>query len=129
MLKSNIALLKEQKQKVYDVLLMDGQLDTHFINHMEQKLDKCRFVRVDGDVAEKLIPKENTLESKLLAKDKDDLTAVFTAKVPNSDKMNFIVAFEAMGADANPAIITQQEFMRRMKEMSAMQGGGMNFYG
>ncbi len=123
------SFIEGAKAKGYDVLLMDGQLDTHFINHMEQKLDKCRFVRVDGDVAEKLIPKENTLESKLLAKDKDDLTAVFTAKVPNSDKMNFIVAFEAMGTDANPAIITQQEFMRRMKEMSAMQGGGMNFYG
>ncbi|MCW3788306.1 molecular chaperone HtpG [Plebeiibacterium sediminum] len=123
------SFIEGAKAKGYDVLLMDGQLDTHFINHMEQKLDKSRFVRVDGDVAEKLIPKENTLESKLLAKDKDDLTTVFTAKVPNSNKMNFIVAFEAMGTDANPAIITQQEFMRRMKEMSAMQGGGMNFYG
>ncbi len=115
--------------KGYDVLLMDGQLDTHFINQLEQKFEKSRFVRVDGDVVEKLIPKEHTLESQLSAADKDDLTAVFTAQVPNSQKMNFIVAFEAMGPDANPAIITQQEFMRRMKEMSAMQGGGMNFYG
>lgn len=117
------------KDKGYDVLLMDGQLDTHFINHMEQKLEKSRFVRVDGDVVEKLIPKENTLESALSAGDKDDLTTVFSSQVPNGDKMNFIVAFEAMGAGANPAVITQQEFMRRMKEMSAMQGGGMNFYG
>ena len=115
--------------KGYDVLLMDGQLDSHFINHLEQKLEKTRFVRVDGDVVEKLIPKENALESQLSAGDKDDLTSVFSAQVPNGDKMNFIVAFEAMGADANPAVITQQEFMRRMKEMSAMQGGGMNFYG
>ncbi len=115
--------------KGYDVLLMDGQLDTHYINQLEQKFEKSRFVRVDGDVVEKLIPKEHTLESQLSAADKDDLTAVFTAQVPNSQKMNFIVAFEAMGPDANPAIITQQEFMRRMKEMSAMQGGGMNFYG
>ncbi len=115
--------------KGYDVLLMDGQLDTHFINQLEQKFENSRFVRVDGDVVEKLIPKENTLESKLSAKDKDDLTSVFTSQVPNSEKMNFIVAFEAMGTDANPAVITQQEFMRRMKEMSAMQGGGMNFYG
>ncbi|MGQ1786374.1 MULTISPECIES: molecular chaperone HtpG [unclassified Saccharicrinis] len=117
------------KNKGYDVLLMDGQLDTHFINHLEQKFEKSRFVRVDGDVVEKLIPKENTLESNLSASDKEDLTSVFSAQVPNGDKMNFIVAFEAMGADSNPAIITQQEFMRRMKEMSAMQGGGMNFYG
>jgi molecular chaperone HtpG len=115
--------------KGYDVLEMDGQLDTHFINQLEQKFEKSRFVRVDGDVVEKLIPKEHTLESNLSAADKDDLTAVFTAQVPTTAKMNFIVAFEAMGADANPAIITQQEFMRRMKEMSAMQGGGMNFYG
>ncbi len=115
--------------KGYDVLVMDGQLDTHYINQLEQKFENSRFVRVDGDVVEKLIPQENTLESKLSAGDKDDLTAVFTSKVPNGDKMNFIVAFEAMGAEANPAVITQQEFMRRMKEMSAMQGGGMNFYG
>jgi len=123
------SFIQAANAKGYDVLIMDGQLDSHFINHMEQKLDKTRFVRVDGDVAEKLIPKENTLESQLSVGDKDDLTSVFTAQVPNSSKMNFIVAFEALGADANPAIITQQEFMRRMKEMSAMQGGGMNFYG
>ncbi|SMO77180.1 molecular chaperone HtpG [Saccharicrinis carchari] len=123
------SFIQGAKDKGYDVLEMDGQLDTHFINHLEQKLEKTRFVRVDADVVEKLIPKEDTIESKLTAGDKDDLTQVFSAKVPNSDKMNFIVAFEAMGASANPAMITQQEFMRRMKEMSAMQGGGMNFYG
>ncbi|TLX76491.1 molecular chaperone HtpG [Labilibacter sediminis] len=123
------SFIEAANAKGYDVLLMDGQLDSHFINHLEQKLEKTRFVRVDGDVVEKLIPKENSIESQLSAGDKDDLTAVFTAQVPNGDKMNFIVAFEAMGAESNPAIITQQEFMRRMKEMSAMQGGGMNFYG
>ena len=123
------SFIEGAKDKGYDVLLMDGQLDTHFINHLEQKFEKTRFVRVDGDVVEKLIPKEDTLESKLSAGDKDDLTSVFSAQVPNGEKMNFIVAFEAMGANANPAVITQQEFMRRMKEMSAMQGGGMNFYG
>ena len=123
------SFIEGAKAKGYDVLEMDGQLDSHFINQLEQKFEKSRFVRVDGDVAEKLIPKENTLESKLSAGDKDDLTSVFSAQVPSTDKMNFIVTFEAMGADANPAIITQQEFMRRMKEMSAMQGGGMNFYG
>ncbi|MCW3804959.1 molecular chaperone HtpG [Plebeiibacterium marinum] len=123
------SFIEGAKAKGYDVLEMDGQLDSHFINQLEQKFEKSRFVRVDGDVAEKLIPKENTLESKLSSGDKDDLTSVFSAQVPSTDKMNFIVTFEAMGADANPAIITQQEFMRRMKEMSAMQGGGMNFYG
>ncbi len=123
------SFIEGAKDKGYDVLLMDGQLDTHFINHLEQKLEKVRFVRVDADVAEKLIAKENTIESNLSAGDKDDLTKIFSAQVPNGNKMNFIVAFEAMGANANPAMITQQEFMRRMKEMSAMQGGGMNFYG
>ncbi len=123
------SFIEGAKAKGYDVLLMDGQLDTHFINQLEQKFEKSRFVRVDADVVEKLIPKENNIESKLSAGDKDDLTSVFTAQVPNSDKMNFIVAFEALGADSNPAIITQQEWMRRMKEMSAMQGGGMNLYG
>lgn len=123
------SFIEGAKAKGYDVLVMDGQLDTHFINHLEQKFEKSRFVRVDGDVVEKLIPKENTIESSLSAADKDDLTSVFTAKVPNSNKMNFIVAFEALGAESNPAMITQQEFMRRMKEMSAMQGGGMSFYG
>jgi len=123
------SFIQSATDKGYDVLLMDGQLDTHFINQLEQKFDKTRFVRVDGDVVEKLIPKEHTLESALSAADKDDLTSVFSAQVPNGDKMNFIVAFEAMGQNANPAIITQHEFMRRMKEMSAMQGGGMNFYG
>ena len=123
------SFIQGAKDKGYDVLLMDGQLDSHFINHLEQKLEKTRFVRVDGDVVEKLIPKEDTLASNLSAGDKDDLTSVFSAQVPNGEKMNFIVSFEAMGKNANPAIITQQEFMRRMKEMSAMQGGGMNFYG
>ncbi len=124
------SFIEGAKDKGYDVLLMDGQLDSHFINHMEQKFEKTRFVRVDGDVAEKLIPKETTSESSLTAGDKDDLTSVFSSQVPNGDKMNFIVAFESMGATSNPAMITQQEFMRRMKEMSATQGGGgMNFYG
>ncbi len=123
------SFIEGAKDKGYDVLMMDGQLDTHYINHLEQKFEKCRFVRVDSDVAEKLIPKENATESVLSAADKDDLTSVFSAQVPNTSKMNFIVTFEAMGENANPAIITQQEFMRRMKEMSAMQGGGMNFYG
>lgn len=123
------SFIEGAKDKGYDVLLMDGQLDTHFINHLEQKLEKVRFVRVDADVAEKLIAKENTIESNLTKADKDDLTKIFSAQVPNTNKMNFIVAFEAMGPNANPAMITQQEFMRRMKEMSAMQGGGMSFYG
>lgn len=115
--------------KGYDVILLEGHLDTHFINHVEQKLEKCRFVRVDSDVAEKLIPKDEKRDSKLNSTQKADLTTVFTGQLPNVPKSNFIVTFEDMGENDVPVMITQNEFMRRMKEMSAMQGGGMMFYG
>ena len=123
------AYIEAAKAKGYDVLIMDGQLDTHIINHLEQKFDKSRFVRVDSDTVEKLIPKEDKNESKLSAEQKEDMTSVFSAMVPKNDKMNFIVAFESMGSSNVPVMITQQEFMRRMKDMSSMQGGPMSFYG
>jgi molecular chaperone HtpG len=123
------AYIDAAKAKGYDVLLLDGQLDTHFVNHLEQKLDKCRFVRVDSDVVEKLIPQETSIEAKLKVEERQDLTAVFNAQLPKSSKMNFNVTFENLGAEAAPVMITQQEFMRRMKDMSAMQGGPMMFYG
>jgi molecular chaperone HtpG len=122
------SFIEAAQAKGYDVLLMDSQLDSHFINHLENKLEKSRFVRVDSDVVDKLIVKDNKIESKLSADERNDLTAVFNAMVPNDSKMNFYVSFENIGANAAPVMITQQEFMRRMKEMSAMQGG-MNFYG
>jgi len=122
------SFIEAAQAKGYDVLLMDSQLDSHFINHLENKLEKSRFVRVDSDVVDKLIVKDDKAESKLSADERNDLTAVFNAMVPNDSKMNFYVSFENIGANAAPVMITQQEFMRRMKEMSAMQGG-MNFYG
>lgn len=122
------SFIEAAQAKGYDVLLMDSQLDSHFINHLENKLEKSRFVRVDSDVVDKLIVKDDKAESKLTADERNDLTAVFNAMVPNDAKMNFYVSFENIGATAAPVMITQQEFMRRMKEMSAMQGG-MNFYG
>ncbi|PZX10159.1 molecular chaperone HtpG [Breznakibacter xylanolyticus] len=115
--------------KGYDVLVMDGQLDTHFINHLEQKFEKSRFTRVDSDIVEKLVPRESNHESKLSQAQREDMTAVFNAQLPKGGKTNFYVSFENVGAEAAPIIITQQEFMRRMKEMSAMQGGAMSFYG
>ncbi len=115
--------------KGYDVLLMEGHLDTHFINTLEQKLEKTRFVRVDSDVVEKLIPKDEKRESKLNQNQKSDLISVFSSQLPNVPKSNFIVTFEDMSETDAPVMITQNEFMRRMKEMSAMQGGGMMFYG
>ena len=118
------------KAKGYDILLMDGQLDIHTISQLEQKNEKTRFVRVDSDVIDKLIQKEDSSKVKLAENERDALIAVFDSQIPAMEKTNFIVTFEQLSADANPVFITQNEFMRRMKEMSAMQGGGMmNFYG
>ncbi len=117
------------KEKGYDVLLLDGQLDVHFISKIEQKSEgKSRFVRVDSDVVEKLIQKEDTKKVELSANDQDALTQIFSAQLPNNDKNSFIVTFENLSSNGQPAYITQNEFMRRMKEMAATQGG-MNFYG
>ncbi len=120
--------IEAAKNKGYDVLIMDGYFDSHYLNHLEQKLEKTRFVRVDSDVAEKLIPKDEKLDLKLSANQKEDLTTVFSSQLPQMAKSHFIVAFEALGENDTPVMITQQEFMRRMKEMSAI-GGNMGFYG
>ncbi len=119
--------IENAKAKGYDVLLMDGQLDTHFINQIEQKFSNSRFMRVDSDVVDKLIRKEDTEESKLSVEDKDQLTHMFESQLPGF--ANFTVAFENLREDDDPIMITQSEFMRRMKDMAAMGGGGMNFYG
>jgi molecular chaperone HtpG len=118
--------IEKAKNKGYDVLLLDGQLDVHLINQLETKLKDTRFVRVDSDVVDKLIQKEETRESKLSEDQKDDLKSVFNVKVKTKEMYN--VVFEALDEKDAPVIITQSEFMRRMKDMSAM-GGGMNFYG
>ncbi len=123
------SFIEAARNKGYDVLVMDGQLDTHFINHLEQKFEKTRFVRVDSDVPEKLIPKEVNNELKLTAAEKENLTVVFSSQVPKLEKANFTVTFEALSPTDNPVMITQQEFMRRMKEMSQTGGGPMMFYG
>lgn len=112
--------------KGYDVLNLDGQLDVHLINHLETKLKDSRFVRVDSDVVDKLIQKEENRESKLSADKQNDLKAVFNVKTKSKEIYN--VVFETLDENESPIIITQSEFMRRMKEMSQM-GGGMNFYG
>ena len=115
------------KSKGYDVLLLDGQLDSHYVNHLEQKFKESRFVRVDADVVDKLIEKDETKELKLTAEQQANLTPVFRSQI--SEAANFVVTFEGMNESESPITITQSEFMRRMKEMSAMGGGGMNFYG
>ncbi|GHT35431.1 chaperone protein htpG [Bacteroidia bacterium] len=122
------AYIERAKAKGYDVLLMDGQLDIHVLSQLEQKFEKSRFVRVDSDVIEKIIRKNDDAESKLTKEQQEELTALFKEQLPKVEKTEFAVTFEAM-SDAQPIIITQNEFMRRMKEMSAMQGGMMSFYG
>jgi molecular chaperone HtpG len=118
--------IDKAKNKGYDVLVLDGQLDVHLINQLESKLKDTRFVRVDSDVVDKLIQKDTTRESKLTEEQQNDLKSVFNVKVKTKDIYN--VVFETLDENEAPVIITQSEFMRRMKDMSAM-GGGMNFYG
>ncbi len=115
------------KAKGYDVLLMDSQLDNHLINTLEQKNTTTKYVRVDSDIVDKLIQKEEVKTSSLSEEQKNDLIPVFNAQLPNK-KVNYIVTFESLGAEAQPLMITQAEFMRRMKDMAAMNPG-MAMYG
>ncbi len=118
--------IEAARSKGYDVLVMDGQLDTHFINHLESKFKDSRFVRVDSDVVDKLILKDENLDSRLTSDQQQDLSVVFKSVLP--DKPGFTVSFENMSERDNPVTITQSEFIRRMKDMSSMSGG-MGFYG
>lgn len=115
------------KDKGYDVLLMNGQLDTHFINYLEQKENTTRYVRVDSDVVDKLIQKEDVKESHLTEIERQELSPVFLSRLKD-EGAQYMVSFEALGTESSPVVITRAEFMRRMKEMSAMNPG-MNFYG
>jgi molecular chaperone HtpG len=121
--------IEQAKAKGYDILLMDGQLDVHIISQLEQKFEKTRFVRVDSDTVEKLIQKEENNQVTLTAEQRDALITIFDSQIPALEKTSFVVTFEQLSATSNPVFVTQNEFMRRMKEMSAMQGGMMSFYG
>ena len=127
---AKISALEAAKAKGYDVLEMNGPLDNHYINWYESKHEKQRFVRVDSDVIEKLIQKEDNLKMSLSEAQQELLRPVFEAQMPADEKIRYNIAFEPMAADEAPVVITQNEFMRRMKEMAAMSGGGMSqFYG
>lgn len=126
---SQYTFVEQARGKGYDVLLMDGQLDTPIMNQLEQKWEKSAFTRVDADVIDRLIVKENAEALKLTDRQKQELTEVFSSKLPTMDKVNFSVQLEAMAETDFPVMVTQNEWMRRMKEMSAMQGGAMSFYG
>ncbi len=121
--------IQHAQDKGYDVLIMDGQLDVHVVSQLEQKFEKTRFVRVDSDVIDKIIQKDDAAKVALTDDQRDALVAVFDSQIPVVDKTNFIVTFEQLAPTANPVFVTQNEFMRRMKEMSALQGGMMSFYG
>ena len=120
------AYISKAKEKGYDVLLMDSVLNSHYINLLEQKIEKTRFVRVDGDTVEKLIAHEDSIPEKLTQEEKDKLKPIIENEV---DKARFTVMLESMESDDQPMVITQNEFMRRYKEMSQTSGGGMGFYG
>ncbi len=120
--------IQAAKDKGYNVLVMDGQLDTHVVGMLEQKLEKSRFVRVDSETVNNLIVKDAKVEVSLSKDQKESLQEVFKSQLPTLEKTEFTVTFEALGSTANPVLITQSEQMRRMREMAAMQPG-MSFYG
>ncbi len=120
--------IESAKNKGYNVLLMNGQLDTPSMNQLEQKLEKAKFTRVDSDVVDKLIAKDNAAELTLSTREKSEVEEAFRAELPKLDKATFTVSVEALAENDMPIVVTQNEWMRRMKEMSAMQSG-MSFYG
>lgn len=120
------AFIEAAKNKGYDVLLMDCELDAHYVNLLEQKIPDTRFARVDSDTIDNLIPKNEKVKPEMAQSDKDDLSAMFKAVLPKGN--DYFVEADNLGENAAPVVITRNEFMRRYREMSAM-GGGMNFYG
>ena len=120
------AFIEAAKNKGYDVLLMDCELDAHYVNLLEQKIPDTKFARVDSDTIDNLIPKSEKVKPEMAQADKDDLSAMFKAVLPKDN--DYFVEADNLGESAAPVIITRNEFMRRYREMSAM-GGGMNFYG
>lgn len=121
--------IRQAEKKGYSVLLMDGELDNHFMSMLETKEEKLRFVRVDSDIPERLIEKEDAAKNDLSAKDVDILQGIFTADLPKIDDISFVVGVEQLSESAAPATVIQNEFMRRMKAMAEQQPGmaGMAF--
>jgi len=120
--------IEAAKAKGYSVLMFDGQLDNATLGLFEQKFEKSRFTRVDGDIIDRLIQKEDVKKVDLSKEDTDKLTEAFKTKLPQMDKVTFNVEIQAMGETAAPVMFTQSEYMRRMKDMSRYQSG-MAFYG
>jgi len=125
---AQFAYVQGAEEKGYNVLLLAGQLDQHAVSMLERKLEKTRFVRVDSDTPERLIPKQEDKKPELSSLQADLLTGIFRSQMPEEKDVNFIVEYTALSEKDAPAVITQNEMMRRMKDMAAMQPG-MNFYG
>ena len=125
-IESQYSFIEAAKAKGYDVLVMDCQLDSHFVNLLETKVENTRFARVDSDSIDNLIPKEEKIRPEMSESEQEDLSVIFQSVLPKENQ--YYVQADNLGADAAPILITQSEFMRRYREMSAM-GGGMNFYG
>ena len=123
---SQYSFIEAAKNRGYDVLLLDCQLDSHFVNLLETKIENSRFARVDSDSIDNLIPKEDKIKPEMSESEQEDLSVIFKSVLPKENE--YYVQADNLGADAAPILITQSEFMRRYREMSAM-GGGMNFYG
>ena len=123
---SQYPFIEAARNKGYDVLLMDCQLDAHFVNMLEMKIENSRFARVDSDTIDNLIPKEEKVKPELSDSEKADLNTIFQAVLPKENQ--YYVSADNLGEDAAPIAVTQSEFMRRYREMSSL-GGGMNFYG
>ena len=120
--------IQAAKDKGYSVLLFDGQLDVAALQTLEQKFEKCHFTRVDSDVVDRLIQKDDQPKTNLDEQQRDNLSAAFRSQLPKQEKAEFMVQVESMGEQAQPVVITQNEWMRRMKDMSQFQAG-MSFYG
>ncbi len=126
---ANYTFIDSAKKKGYNVLVLDGQLDNHFVNWYEQKNKDVRFVRVDSDVVDKLIQKETSVSMSLSSAQQDVMRPVFEAQLPQDEKVHYNVSFEALDAKDAPVVITQNEYMRRMKDMAAAGGDMMSrFY-
>ena len=123
---SQYSFIEAAKNKGYDVLLMDCQLDSHFVNLLESKVENARFARVDSNSIDNLVPKEDKIRPEMSEMEQEDLSVIFQSVLPKENQ--YYVQADNLGASAAPILITQSEFMRRYREMSAM-GGGMNFYG
>lgn len=120
--------VKAAKDKGYSVIVLDGQLDSHFVGLLENKLEKTKLVRVDSDIIDNLIPKAEHKGVELTAVQRNIYTTLFRSQLPKDEKVNYMVSFEAISPESAPIVLTQNEYMRRMKDMAALQPG-MSFYG